>query len=116
MMPREILKREFDAEEGSFLIQARCHANWDWDAFRRLTSAMYDVADEVRGQPTIETWIAQGFWFCETWIQDWTRHPNSTRPPEAYRDAKGLVHELSSFLFTGLNPYKDDTLRQKAKG
>jgi hypothetical protein len=37
MSPREILKREFDAEEGSFLLQSRCHANWDWNAFRRLT-------------------------------------------------------------------------------
>jgi hypothetical protein len=116
MTPREILRREFDAEEGSFLLQARCHANWDWDAFRRLTSAMYDVADEVRRQPSIETWIARGFWFCETWIQDWTRHPKSSRPPEAYRDAKQLLHELSSFLFHGESPYKDDTLRKKAKG
>ena len=55
MSPREILKREFDAEEGSFLLQARVWLNWDWEAFRRLTSAMYDVADEVNGQPSIET-------------------------------------------------------------
>jgi hypothetical protein len=116
MTPREILKHEFDAGEGSFLIQARCHANWDWDAFRRLTSAMYDVADEVRGQPSIETWIAEGFWYCETWIQDWKRHPESSRPPEAYQDAKLLVHELSYFLFVGESPYRDDTLRKHAKG
>jgi hypothetical protein len=117
MTPREILRREFDAEEGSFLIQARCHANWDWDAFRRLTSAMYDVADEVRGQPSIETWIAQGFWFCDTWIRAHTSHPNFPRPPEeAYQDALELLDNLAYFLFTGLNPYNDDTLRKKAKG
>jgi len=114
---RDILRREFYAEEGSFLIQARCRLEWDWDAFRRLTSAMYDVADEVKGQPSIETWIAEGFWFCETWITDWKRHPNSPRPPEDYRDAIELIHNLASFLFTGLNPYNDnDTLRKKAKG
>jgi len=46
---RAVLRREFDAQEGSFIFQARCHYEWDWDAFRSLTSAMYDVADEARG-------------------------------------------------------------------
>jgi tetratricopeptide (TPR) repeat protein len=115
---RDNLRREFNAEEGSFLIQARVRLEWDWDAFRRLTSAMYDVADAVKGQPSIETWIAQGFWFCDTFIRDWTSHPNFPRPPEeAYRDALELLSNLASFLFTGGNPYKDDTtLRKKAKG
>ena len=114
---RDILRREFYAEEGSFLIQARVHLEWDWDAFRRLASAMYDVADEVKGQPSIETWIAEGFWYCETFIRDWTSHPNFPRPTEeAYQDALELLHNLASFLFTGLNPYNDDTLRKKAKG
>ena len=117
MSPREILRREFDAEEGSFLIQARVRLEWDWDAFHRLTSAMYDVADEVKGQPFIETWIAEGFWYCDTWIRDHTSHPSFPRPPEeAYQDALALLDDLASFLFTGLNPYKDDTLRKKAKG
>jgi len=117
MVAHDILKREFDAEEGSFLIQARVRLEWDWDAFRRLTSAMYDVADEAKGQPSVETWIAQGFWYCDTFIRDWTSHPNFPRPPEeAYQDALELLRSLASFLFTGLNPYNDDTLRKKAKG
>jgi len=117
MSPREILKREFDAEEGSFLLQVRVRLKWDWDAFRRLTSAMYDVADEVKGQSSIETWIAQGFWFCDTWIKDWTSHPKFPRPPEeAYRDALALLNQLADFLFTGQRPYTDDSLRKKAKG
>ena len=115
--PRDVLRREFHAEEGSFLIQLRVRLRWDWDAFRRLTSAMYDVADEVRGQPSMETWIAEGFWYCDTFIRDWTSHPNFPRPPEeAHRDALALLGDLASFLFTGLKPYKDDTLRKKAKG
>jgi hypothetical protein len=60
----------------------RVHLHWDWDAFRRLTSAMYDVAVEVKGQPSIETWIAEGFWYCDTFISAWTSHPNFPRPPE----------------------------------
>ncbi len=113
---REILKREFDADKGSFLILVRIELKWDWKAFRRLTSAMYDVADEAKGQPSIETWIAQGFWFCDTWIRDHTSHPNFPRPPEeAYLDALRLLDDLASFLFMGQSPYDDDTLRKKAK-
>ena len=78
---------------------------------------MYDVADEAKGKPSIETWIAEGFWYCDTFIRSWTSHPNFPRPPEeAYRDALALLDHLASFLFTGLNPYNDDTLRKKAKG
>jgi hypothetical protein len=117
LVARDTLKREFNADEGSFLIQARCRGEWDWDAFRRLTSAMYDVAEEVKGQPSIEAWVAEGFWYCDTFIRDWTSHPNFPRPSEdVYRDAIELVHNLASLLFTGLNPYNDDTLRKKAKG
>jgi hypothetical protein len=117
MSSRDILKREFDAEEGSFLLQARCDLKWDWEAFRRLTSAMYDVADEAKGQASLETWIANGFWCCDTWIRDWTGHPDFPRPPEdAYRDALDIVHDLAYLLFIGESPYQDDTLREKAKG
>jgi hypothetical protein len=117
MSSREILRCEFDAEEGSFLMQARIRLKWDWDAFRRLTSAMYDVADEVKGQPSIETWIAQGFWFCDTWIRDHTGHHDFPRPPEeAYRDALALLDDLAYFLFMGESPCTDDTLRKRAKG
>src|ERR1700755_2094056 len=99
MSSHDTLKSEFDAGEGSFLLQARCNFVWDWDAFRRLTSAMYDVAEEVKGQQSIETWIAEGFWFCDTWIRSHTSHPDFQRPPEdAYRDALSLLNHLASFL------------------
>jgi hypothetical protein len=117
MTSRDILRSEFEAGEGSFLLQARSRYEWNWDAFRRLTSAMYDVADEIKGQPSIETWIAEGFWFCDTWIRDHTGHANFPRPPEeAYRNALTLLSDLASFLFVGRSPYKDDTLRKRAKG
>lgn len=56
MSPREILEREFlqceeEDAKGTFLVQLHCRCEWDWDAFRRLTSAMYDVADELKEQP-----------------------------------------------------------------
>jgi hypothetical protein len=117
MTSRDILRSEFEAQKGSFILQARSRYEWDWDAFHRLTSAMYDVAEEIKGQPSIETWIAEGFWFCDTWVRGHTSHPSFPRPPEdAYRDALELLHNLAYFLFTAQNPYTDDTLRKKAKG
>ena len=117
MSPREILKREFDAEDGSFLIRARSELTWDGAAFRRLTSAMFDVASEDRGKPSIETWIASGFWFIDTWIGDWTGHPHFPRPPEAeHGEAIQLIHDLCFYLFIGESPYQGDLLRKKAKG
>ena len=117
MTSREILKLEFEAKEGSFLSLLRGQLRWDWPAFRRLTSVMYDVANEVRGSETLETWIAEGFWFCDTWIRDWTGQPNFSRPQQQeHLDAVELIHDLSYLLFTGDNPYEGDTLRTKAKG
>jgi hypothetical protein len=122
MSPREILKREFlqceeENAEGAFLLQLHCKCEWDWNAFRRLTSAMYDVAEELKGQPSIERWIAEGFWHCDWEITAIASHSNFSRFPEdAYRDGVELIHHLAFLLFTGLSPYKDDTLRKKAKG
>ncbi|HEX7643428.1 MAG TPA: hypothetical protein VF472_14575 [Burkholderiaceae bacterium] len=115
MTPREILKREFDAEEGSFLLRARCELTWDWAAFRRLTRAMYCVAQECRGRDAIETWVAQGFWHCDVFIREWTSHPNFPKPvSQEHADALGLIRDLAYFLFIGERPYTDDTLERLA--
>ena len=126
MNSREILRSrsvcplglsQLDAEEGSFLFQARCELIWDWDAFYKLTSAMYEIADSYRKNDYIEIWIAQRFWLCETWIREWTSHPDFPRPPEpSYSDALELIQNLTSFLLMGKSPYEDDTLKTKAKG
>ena len=121
MSPRETLKREFlqcDYEDakGAFLLQLRSRCEWDWNAFRRLTGAMYDVAEEVKGQPSIERWIAEGFWYCDWFISATVGHSDFARFPEdAYREGVELIHNLASLLFSGRNPYNDDTLRKKAK-
>jgi hypothetical protein len=98
------------------MLSARCNLQWDWTAFRQLTHAMYDVANEIRGQDTIETWIAQGFWYCDTWIRDWTMHPNFPRPDQqAHEEALELISNLAYFLFFGESPFTDDTLERQAK-
>lgn len=111
------LRREFDAEESTFLHTVRCKILWDPEAFRSLTAAMYDVAAEVHGNPTIEKWIAEGFWFCDTWIREWTSHPNFPRACDReYEASLELIHDLAWFLFMGESPYQDDTLLKLAKG
>ena len=116
MSPREILKREFDAEDESFLMRARCELTWDGAAFRRLTSAMFDVASEERRKSSIETWIASGFWFIDSWIGEWTGHPHFPHPPEPeHSEAIQLIHDLCFYLFIGESPYEGDKLQKKAK-
>lgn len=117
MTPEQILKSEFDGERGSFLLTARCELSWDRDAFRRLTSAMYDVAERTHQEKAIPQWIAHGFWFCDTWIKQWTSPPDFPRPDEVYyQESCELIHDLSCFLFLGESPYEDDTLHELAKG
>jgi len=116
MTARDVLRNEVEAGEESFLLQLR-EFYWDWEAFRRLTSAMYDVADEVNELPTIERWIAEGFWFCDTWIRSHTSHPNFRRPSEKeYEEALELLNALAWYLFSGVSLYQGDLLRRKAKG
>jgi hypothetical protein len=117
LTPREELKRQFDSEKDSFMLIAYGNLRWDWQEFKKLISAMYDVASEVRGQDRIETWIAQGFWYCDTWIRDWTTHPNFQHPEQPAHDhALELISHLAYFLFFGESPFIDDTLERRAKG
>jgi len=111
MTSREILRREFlqcdeDEADGAFLLQLRCRCEWDWNAFRTLTSAMYDVAEELKGQTSIERWIAEGFWLCDWMITEIASYSNFSRFPEkAHREGVELIHNLASLLFTCQNPY-----------
>jgi hypothetical protein len=112
-----ILKAEFEGADGSFLTVARSELRWDAAAFRQLTAAMFDVASKFRGAESIDHWIAHGFWFCDTWVREWTSHPNFPRPEKAYYETSlELLHDLAYLLFVGESPYQDDTLERRAKG
>lgn len=98
-----ILRREFDAEEGSFMIQLRCSLVWDKTAFSRLVQAMEWCAAAHEGQETIARWIAFGFWYLETNVPDFSQHPNFPRPygDEYYEGAYRRLRDLSYWLFVG---------------
>jgi hypothetical protein len=115
MDARESLRRNFDGDPGSFLLRARCDLTWDRDAFHELTRSMFAIASETRESGTLERWVAEGFWFCDTWIASWTSHPSFTRPPQ-HEEALELIHDLAYYYFVGESPYEDDRLERMADG
>jgi len=109
----ENLRKEIDGEEETFLIILRTELRWDWDAFNRLTNLMYDVADGATGLESVDKHIAQGYWFIDTWVRDWTGHDDFPRPEkDKYEEAIQLLRDLSYFFFTGVSPYEDDGLKK----
>src|SRR5947207_593197 len=116
--PEETLRSEFGAEPGSFLLQLRSRLKWDTGAFRRLTRAMYVVAEKHQTHSSIERWIAEGFWYCDHFVKDWSTHPNFPREhtEEYYGEAYRLLDDLAYFLFRGESPYEDDGLKKRANG
>ena len=94
------LKQQFDAEDNTFLMTIRDELYWNWDQFFSLSSLMYQVADTFHHQEEIDKWIAEGFWFCDTWIREWTMHSYFPQPsPEQHEGALNLIHDLAFYLF-----------------
>jgi hypothetical protein len=125
----EILEHEFSADDGSFLLQMRCDLVWNREAFTRLTEAMLaccQVYDNHSQQPTLPgfglaydrtylpRWIADGFWYCATYIEGFTSHPAWSEKIAAgsgyYEKAYERLRDLAQWFFSGecgyLNPAK----------
>lgn len=113
-----VLRNEFVAGEGSFLIQMRVDLVWDKAAFSRLTAAMLDCckayARDQRGaddETSLPVWLAEGFWYLSFCVRDWTTHPAwaaRTAPEQGYYDdAYERLDALASWFFTGAPLYSD---------
>jgi hypothetical protein len=100
------LQSEFSAEPGSFLLQLRIELTWDTIAFSRLTSCMEACAAEYSRAWSIPRWIAEGFWYCSHFIEDWSTHPNFPRDhdPDYYTAAYKRLRDLAYWLFKGESP------------
>ena len=103
----EILRREFDAEDGSFLLQLRIERVWDKAAFTRLTAAMRVCCERHDDAVTLECWLAGGFWFLHDFVRGHSSHPNFPRVyAEAYYTAAyERLWALASWFLMGMNPY-----------
>jgi hypothetical protein len=106
-----VLRNEFEAGEGSFLIRIRCHLDWDKSSFTRLITAMRRCCEEFSTSDTLERWMASGFWDVPSFVRNWTTHPSFPRvhEPEYYQKAYQRLDDLAHWFFTGESPYREGT-------
>ncbi|MEV5750057.1 hypothetical protein AB0L00_19730 [Actinoallomurus sp. NPDC052308] len=102
-----LLRREFDAEEGSFLLQVRCDLHWDREAFSRLEQAMRRVCAQQEDRGQLDRWLVEGYWYLADFVPSFTGHPNFPRPepPDYYEAALERLHDLQNWFVSGCSPY-----------
>ena len=105
----EVLRNEFEAGDGSFLIKLRPDLDWDKEAFSRLVVAMQLYCEKHAGSETLERWVAFGFWYIPRFVRDWTTHPNFPHqyPDNYYEQAYQRLDDLAYWYFMGESPYLD---------
>jgi hypothetical protein len=62
----QLLRREFGAEDGSFLLQLRVDLLWDRAAFSRLEQAMRRVCASQESRQQLGHWLVEGFGISQT--------------------------------------------------
>ncbi|MEU4314231.1 hypothetical protein [Nocardia sp. NPDC024068] len=104
-----VLRKEFDAEPGSFLLKLRSELEWDRAGFTRLERAMRAVCDRTQRDDHLPRWIAEGFYSVSSDVPDWTAHPNFPRPdPVGYYDACiERLTDLADWYFRGWHAYQE---------
>jgi hypothetical protein len=107
--PLAVLRSEFDADDASFVPRLRADLVWDRAAFLRLTDAMLSYARSRSPEHDIPRRIAQGFWYLDWFVPQWSQHPNFPRDhgTSYYEEAHTRLHELAFFLFVGQSPQGD---------
>lgn len=104
------LRREFAAEEGTFLLNLRgARLEWDMTAFSRLEKAMRWACEHVQDHDQLDRWMAEGFYETSRFVQAWTSHPSFPRPePEQYyRDCIERLDDLADWFFRGYHSYNE---------
>ena len=102
---RDVLRREFQADDGSFLAIAQEERRWDKDAFRELVEAMRDCCVRCSEDEQLERWMAHGFFYVPAFIRAWSQQDGFDRPNDTYwRRAIELLEVLSHWFFWGEPP------------
>jgi hypothetical protein len=105
---RKVLRREFEAEDGSFLATAQAEYRWDQNAFRELIEAMRDGCVRCAEDDQLDRWMAHVFFYVPAFIRAWTQQEGFDRPDDAYwQRAINLLEALSHWFFWGEPPTKD---------
>ncbi len=105
----EVLRQEFAAEDGSFLLQLRIDFVWDKAAFTRVTEAMRLCCEHHADAMTLDRWLTGGFWYLYAFVSGHVSHPSFPRVyDQAYYDAAcEHLGVLADWFLVGLNPNMD---------
>jgi len=103
----ELLRDEFSAADGSFVLQVRCDLYWDRSAFSRLEQAMRRVCAQQESREQLDRWLVEGYWYMSNYVPGWTSHPMFPRPAPAeyYKAAVRRLRDLQMWFVTGRSPY-----------
>lgn len=103
----ELVRREFEAGEGSFLSQLRTALRWDRDAFSRLERALRRVCAQLEPERQLDRWLVMGFWMLTEFVPDHISHPDFPRPdpPEYYDAALERIRDLHYWFAAGESLY-----------
>ncbi|MBW3636413.1 MAG: hypothetical protein KY445_08105 [Armatimonadetes bacterium] len=106
----ESLRFEFEAHEGSFLLELRCGLNWDEAKFNALCESMWGFCVQNRAllddrEASVVRWIADGFyyfsWFPRSWTSEW-----GWRETPYGMEAIERIENLCWWFFTGDDPFR----------
>ncbi len=120
-----ILRYEFSAQEGSFLLQLRCDMHWDKTAFDRVTQAMRRCCQHYQKAPApsqeqdlpaeemlLPRWLAEGFWYMATFVRGHTSHPaweqTIAAEPAYFKKAYHRLEMLAAWFFDGECPWRNE--------
>ncbi|MEU4561107.1 hypothetical protein AB0F72_22220 [Actinoplanes sp. NPDC023936] len=105
-----VLRREFEATEGSFLLCLRgADLVWDRAAFSQLEQTMRTVCKQYEGRDDLPRWMAEGFYYVSHFVTEWTSHPNFPRPEpvQYYHDCLERLRDLADWFFHGWHAYQE---------
>ncbi|SEB36749.1 Immunity protein 41 [Tenacibaculum sp. MAR_2009_124] len=98
---------EFDAKEGSFLLELRTDLNWNHRAFLNLLNNLLQECKKTNDHIILNRNIAEGVWYISHFIKNWSTHRNFRKEysDEYYEKAYELIYDLATYYFSSFSPY-----------
>ncbi len=99
----DVLRREFEAADGTFLYALQEEDRWDRDAFTRLHDALVVCCVGHGSATTLERWITSGFWSTLRSIERYLSWQEGLpeEDEEYYHEAHLRVEQATEWLLIG---------------
>lgn len=99
----ELLRAEFGAEPGTFLLLLHVDLVWDTTAFARLERAMTAVCQALADAEELPRWLVAGFWYTCDFVPREIGHPgfHPTQPAAYYQRSCRRLAELNAWFTCG---------------